>query len=105
MFPPPSLSNYRWNCLTKSVYHIYNELSLSKDIIYPTSHIKCWKGKLDLDFISQQGSEQLLKSTLIYTYLTSELGCSKLKTSLVDVSLKFQRFISQICQYFLLKKM
>ena len=31
-------------------------------------------------------------------------GCSKLRTSLVNVSLKFQRLISQIRQYFLLKK-
>ena len=31
-------------------------------------------------------------------------GCSKLTTSLVNVSLKFQTFISQICQYLLLKK-
>ena len=30
-------------------------------------------------------------------------GCSKLTTSLVNVSLKFQMFIAQ-CQYFLLKK-
>ena len=29
---------------------------------------------------------------------------SKLTTSLVNVSLKFQTLISQICQYFLLKK-
>ena len=29
--------------------------------------------------------------------------CSKLMRSLVNVSLKFQTFISQICQYFLLK--
>ena len=34
----------------------------------------------------------------------SEPGCSKLKTSLVNVWLKFQTLISQICQYFLLKK-
>ena len=27
-------------------------------------------------------------------------GCSKLTTSLVNVSLKFQTLISQICQYF-----
>ena len=32
------------------------------------------------------------------------LGCSKLTTSLVNVSLKFQTLISRICQYFLLKK-
>ena len=31
-------------------------------------------------------------------------GCSKLTTSLVNVSLKFQPLISEICQYFLLKK-
>ena len=31
-------------------------------------------------------------------------GCSKLKTLLVNVLLKFQTLISQICQYFLLKK-
>ena len=30
--------------------------------------------------------------------------CSKLTTSLVNVSLKFQTIISEICQYFLLKK-
>ena len=35
---------------------------------------------------------------------TSGLGCSKLTTSLVNVSLKFQMLISQIHQYFLLKK-
>ena len=32
-------------------------------------------------------------------------GCSKLTTSLVNETLKFQMLISQICQYFLLKKM
>ena len=31
-------------------------------------------------------------------------GCSKLTTSLVNVSLKFQMLISNICQYFLVKK-
>ena len=33
----------------------------------------------------------------------SRPGCSKLTTSLVNVSLKVQMLISQICQYFLLK--
>ena len=36
---------------------------------------------------------------------TSVPGCLKLTTSLVNVSLKFQTVISEICQYFLLKKM
>ena len=35
---------------------------------------------------------------------TSGPGCSKLTTSLVNVSLKFQMLISNISQYFLLKK-
>ena len=32
-------------------------------------------------------------------------GCSKLTTSLVNVSLNFQKLISQICQYFFVEKM
>ena len=32
-------------------------------------------------------------------------SCSKLTMSLVNETLKFQALISQICQYFLLKKM
>ena len=36
--------------------------------------------------------------------IDAEPGCSKLTTSLVKVSLKFQMLISQICQYFLFKK-
>ena len=31
-------------------------------------------------------------------------SCSKLTTSLVNVSLKFQMLLSEICQYYLLKK-
>ena len=34
----------------------------------------------------------------------SEPGCSKLTTSLVNVSLKFQKLISPIRQYFLFEK-
>ena len=37
-------------------------------------------------------------------YYTSGPGCSKLTTSLVNETLKFQTLISQICQYILLKK-
>ena len=36
--------------------------------------------------------------------ITPRPGCSKLTTSLVNETLKFQTLISQICQYFLLKK-
>ena len=35
---------------------------------------------------------------------TSGPGCSKLTTSLVNVSLNFRKLVSQICQYSLLKK-
>ena len=44
-------------------------------------------------------------STHISTSLRPGPGCSKLTTSLVNVSLKFQTLISQICQYLLFKKM
>ena len=37
-------------------------------------------------------------------FKTAGPSCSKLTTSLVNDSLKFQTLISQICQYFLLKK-
>ena len=46
-----------------------------------------------------------------YTYLymldkvqSPGLSCSKLTTSLVNLSLNFQTLICNICQYFLLKK-
>ena len=35
---------------------------------------------------------------------TPGLGCSKLRMTLGNISLNFQELISQICQYFLLKK-
>ena len=50
-------------------------------------------------FVSQQCFEQLDPDCW-----QSGPGCSKLTTSLVNMSLKFQTLISQICQYFLLKK-
>ena len=40
----------------------------------------------------------------IKTYIPRP-GYSKLTTSLVNVSLKFQMLISQICQYFFVEKM
>ena len=46
----------------------------------------------------------LLKYSVLTSLSTSGSGCSKLTASLVNVSLNFQKLISQICQYFLLKK-
>ena len=42
--------------------------------------------------------------TRIETQKQPRPGCSKLTTSLVNETLKIQMLISQICQYFLLKK-
>ena len=42
---------------------------------------------------------------LPHLYKSTGPGCSKLTTSLVNVSLKFQKSKTKICQYFLLKKM
>ena len=53
-----------------------------------------------LAFLSEIG----LNDSMFYLILNSGPGCSKLTTSLVNVSLKFQTLISRICQYFLLKK-
>ena len=46
----------------------------------------------------------VMRSTLLENVTYSRAGCSKLTTSLVNVSLKFQMLISQIFQYFLLEK-
>ena len=43
-------------------------------------------------------------SLLLLLIRSAGPGCSKLTTLLVNVSLKFQTLISEICQYFLLKK-
>ena len=47
------------------------------------------------------GNSYINVDVMIWT--SSGPGCSKLMTSLVNVSLKFQTLISEICQYFLLK--
>ena len=46
----------------------------------------------------------MLQYIFIWVTKTSGPGCSKLMTSLVNVSLKFRMLISEICHYFLLKK-
>ena len=42
-------------------------------------------------------------ASYVHVHITGP-GCSKLTTSLVNVSLKFQKSKPEICQYFLLKK-
>ena len=46
--------------------------------------------------------EAVLNGTLFTVGKKPGPGCSKLTTPLVNVSLNFQKLISQICQYFLL---
>ena len=53
--------------------------------------------------IGGSGSKSNISSLCILYYVSGP-GCSKLTTSLVNVSLKFQTLISNIRQYFLLKK-
>ena len=47
--------------------------------------------------------ENAFASDVFYMVISGP-GCSKLTTSLVNETLKFQMLISQICQYCLLKK-
>ena len=58
-----------------------------------TLSLVCWRG---LDLGRGGGAKMLNKNP--------GPGCSKLMTSLVNDSLKFQTLIPDICQYFLLKK-
>ena len=46
----------------------------------------------------------LSRAHILLIYSFPGPACSKLTTSLVKVSLKFQKLLSQIRQYFLLKK-
>ena len=58
-------------------------------------------------YVNRNGQITEVQSSSIYNFLLtcrSGSGCSKLTRSLVNVSLKFQMLISQICQHFLLKK-
>ena len=53
--------------------------------------------------IAFYGSSYGVTLTEMSNYIAGP-GCSKLTTSLVTDLLKFETLISQICQYFLLKK-
>ena len=100
--------------ITKIGQHENNK-STNLDLISASSHVPEWveygtpnkqqvfktvfkASNLSMSFktICQSGCLTLQKSP--------GPGCSKLTMSLVNVSLKFQTLISEICQYFLLKK-
>ena len=73
----------------------YSKLSISQALI---SQSICYIKEYSLDTVLTFVSFQLLLSQ------TTGPSRSKLTTSLFNVSLNFQKLISQICQYFLLKK-
>ena len=54
--------------------------------------------------LTADGFEMQLGVNHLGEFIFSGASCSKLTTSLVNDSLKFQTLTSQICQYFLLKK-
>ena len=60
---------------------------------------------LELMVLSIKSKEKACRDSLCIFSRSTGPGCSKLTTSLVNVSLKFQTLISEKCQYFLLKKM
>ena len=63
-------------------------------------------GKVTLFKFSDNYSNSFVSQVAYHQrqFVSSETGCSKLTTSLVNISLNFQKLISQICKYFLLKK-
>ena len=76
--------------------------SMGKELVPSSLHVHSMRGSSIRGggLYKPKAFAQVLKFKLY----TSGPGCSKLTTSLVNVSLKFQMLISQICQYFLLKK-
>ena len=76
--------------------------------IYETSAIKflnlCFQDRWSLKIENENNDTKTLTTEVSYMGVNSGPICSKLTTSLVNVSLKFQMLISQIQQYFLLKK-
>ena len=67
--------------------------------LYSMLHIRNRQPKLSRALLCQTNKVSHYK-----LYLPGP-GCSKLTMSLVNISLKFQTLLSQVCQYFLLKKM
>ena len=60
--------------------------------------------RLSVNALSQDIAKQKLDAKFKLPLKIPGPGCSKLTMSLVNVLLNFQKLISQICQYFLLKK-
>ena len=64
----------------------------------------CSQSKFFTSRVASENEDKLSRFRVVSLFGISRPGCSKLMTSLVNDSLKFQTLISQIGQYFLLKK-
>ena len=91
--PFPCSSNDPWLTLT-ALNTITGPIRNGGRILNSTSEI----------FLHLLGTSLSRKKEPLNQFLYPGPGCSKLKTLLVNVSLKFQTLISEICQYFFLKK-
>ena len=85
------------SCLTT---HVYQRYFTGKETYFNSHIISKENARILLHLLADCFEADLARNYMV----TSGPGCSKLTTSLVNVSLKFQSFISNICQYFLLKK-
>ena len=76
-----------------------------KKLIKPPPHIFCKTMVEQKEYIHKEKHVQnyLRAMGIMNRTYSPGPGCSKLTTSLVNVSLKFEMFISEIRQYFLLK--
>ena len=89
----------------------YPSLNLTLHVSKDQTAVQCVLPGLRFDDIDHSGTQQTVDTVhswylklLISRSKFSGPSCSKLTTSLVNVSLKFQTLISQIRRYFLLKK-
>ena len=67
-------------------------------------YFNLWYLNLNMEGIDGYRFDKRVQSWSWSSNYTTGPSCSKLTTSLVNEMLKFQTLISQICQYFLLKK-
>ena len=84
--------------------HLALHLLLYSDLLYLEENCFGLEKKHQCLKIINKGISILVYMSVSISTSRPGPGCSKLTTSLVNVLLKFQTLISNICQYFLLKK-
>ena len=89
-------------------YPVWQHTFVSPSAFSRRAVVSYWRKYLHEVLVNRLGGLSLPRKSVVRLTdrpdMTSGPGCSKLTTSLVNDSLKFQTLISQICQYFLLKK-